>query len=329
MMNDMMNDVKRGSYGEGRAQKLGRPVEIVSIGFAPKAQDFETVIALVEAEAAKGGDVIILPETWRSQSYEPEPLDGPIVNRLCEVAQRYRIYIVCPIDRKADSLRFNTALLIDRQGKIVGLYDKVYPYWSEYAIEPTVNVGAQVPIVQTDFGCVGMAICFDVNFPEVWQRLADQDAEVVLWPSAYSAGRSLQAHAINHHYYIVTSTYTPDCLVYDINGDEIHYEKGEEFNVSRVTIDLDRGIYHENFNMDKLKKLLAERGDDVEMEQWLKREQWFVLKAKRPGVSARALARQYGLEELRDYLRRSRQQIDTMRGEGLASAEPQREAVHS
>jgi predicted amidohydrolase len=324
-----MNHDASGSNECAGEQKIGRPVRIVSIGFAPKTQDFDKVIGLVEQEAAQGADLIILPETWRSQGNEPETLDGRVVNKLSEVAQRYNTYIVCPIDRKDGSLRLNTAVLLDRQGEIAALYDKVYPYWSEYGLEPTVNVGRQVPVVQTDFGCVGMAICFDVNFPEVWQRLADQGAEVVLWPSAYSAGRSLQAHAINHHFYIVTSTYTPDCIVYDINGDEIHYEKGEEINISRITIDLDRGIYHENFNMDKLKKLLAERGDEVEMEQWLKREQWFVLKAKRPGVSARRLARQYGLEELRAYLSRSRQEIDKMRGEGLASGELAKELAHA
>jgi predicted amidohydrolase len=307
---------RNGFAGE---QKIGRPVNIVSIGFAPKSQDFDKIIRLVEQEAAQGADIIMLPETWRSQNNEPESLDGLIVNTLSEIARRYNTYIVCPFDRQESSLRLNTAVLLDRQGEIAGVYDKVYPYWSEYDLTPTVHVGTQVPVVRTDFGCVGMAICFDVNFPEVWQRLADQDAEVVLWPSAYSAGRSLQAHAINHHFYIVTATYTPDCIVYDINGDEILYEKGDEINVSRVTIDLDRGIYHENFNVDKLKKLLAERGDDVEVEQWLTREQWFVLKAKRPGVSARGLAEHYGLEELRSYLSRSRYEIDKMRGEGLAS----------
>ncbi len=314
-----MNSYVNGDNESIATQPVGRPVQIVSIGFAPKTQDFDKVIQLVEQEAAQGADIIVLPETWRSQNHEPETLDGPVVTRLAEVARRFNTYIVCPIDRKNGSMRLNTAVLLDRQGEIAGVYDKVYPYWSEYNLQPTVNVGTQVSVVQTDFGCVGMAICFDVNFPEVWQRLADQEAEVVLWPSAYSAGRSLQAHAINHHFYVVTSTYTPDCIVYDINGDEIHYEKGEEINVSRVTIDLDRGIYHENFNVDKLQKLLAERGDDVEVEQWLKREQWFVLKAKRPGVSARKLAQQYGLEELRSYLSRSRREIDKMRGEGLVS----------
>jgi len=77
---------------------------------------------------------------------------------------------------------------------------------------------------------------------------------------------------------------------------------------------LDRAIYHENFNLDKRDKLLKEHPEDVEQEKWMKLEQWFVLRAKRPGVSARELAKQYGLEELRHYLDRSRYSIDARRG---------------
>jgi hypothetical protein len=53
-------------------------------------------------------------------------------------------------------------------------------------------------------------------------------------------------------------------------------------------------------------------------EKRMNREAWFVLKAKRPGVSARELARQYGLEELRDYINRSRREIDELRGWAFA-----------
>ncbi len=44
---------------------------------------------------------------------------------------------------------------------------------------------------------------------------------MVIWPSAYSAGRSLQAQAINFHYYIVSATHVPDCLVFDIDGEQL------------------------------------------------------------------------------------------------------------
>ncbi|MBX3010037.1 MAG: carbon-nitrogen hydrolase family protein [Caldilineaceae bacterium] len=291
----------------------GRPVRITSLSFYDK--NLAEIAALVDMEGAKGVDLIALPETWNMQyKNQPETLTGPTVAVMCELAARHRTYLVCPIDRQDGERRVNSAVLIDRLGQVVSVYDKVYPYWSEFDLSPCVQPAHSMPPVYTaDFGRIGMAICFDVNFPAVWQTLADQGAEVVIWPSAYSAGTSLQAHALNHHYYIVTSTYTKDCIVYDITGEEIHYTKSDEINISRVTLDLDRGIYHENFNMADRDRLLAEHGSAIELEQWLTREQWFVLRAKQPEVSARSLARQYGLEELRDYLTRSRHAIDQMR----------------
>ena len=74
-------------------------------------------------------------------------------------------------------------------------------------------------VYDADFGKIGFAICYDVNFPEVWEMLAAGGAELVVWPSAYSGGRSLMAHAINHHY-IVTST-LEGTAVFDIIGEEI------------------------------------------------------------------------------------------------------------
>jgi len=302
-------------------QKIGRPVRIVSLSFNGKS--VEEIAKIVDREGAGGVDLIILPETWRGQTDHPETLDGPIVTTMAALAQKHSTWLVCPIDRRAGKRRLNTAVLIDRSGKISGVYDKVYPYWSEYDLKPPVEPGREAKVFQTDFGKVGLAICFDVNFPEVWQRLADQGAELVVWPSAYSAGTSLQAHALNHHFYIVTSTLTRDCVVYDITGEEVLYEKSDDLNVSRLTLDLDRGVYHQNFNIEKRDKLMKEHGESVKQVKWLDREQWFVLQATAPGVSARALAKQYGLEELRDYLTRSWRAIDQKRARGLANSNPE------
>lgn len=294
---------------------LGRPVRVTSISFSSYSLPLEQIAGLVDREGARGTDVIALPETFRGQDdHSEEELHGPTVTAMSALAKKHKTYIVCPIDRRAGEKRLNSAVLLDRSGKVVMIYDKVFPYWSEYDVHPAVSPSDAAQVYQADFGRIGIATCFDVNFPEVWRRLSDEQAELVIWPSAYSAGISLQAHAINHHYYIVTSTHTPDCIVYDINGDRLLHEKNDGINVSRITLDLDRGIYHQNFNIDKRDKLLKERAEDVVQEKWMEEEQWFVLRAGRSGISARKLAREYGLEELRHYLDRSRLEIDTMRG---------------
>ena len=298
-------------------QSIGRPARILSLSFQNKP--LAVIRDLIDTEAAKGVDLVVLPETWRGQNDSSvETLDGPAISALSALAKKHHTYIVSPIDRQAGDKRLNSAVLLDRNGKIVFIYDKVFPYWSEFDLKKKVTVGAAAPVYQADFGKIGFAICFDVNFPEVWKSLADQGAELVVWPSAYSAGTSLQAHALNHHFYIVTATGTRDCIVYDITGKELLYQKSPDINVAHVTLDLDRGIYHENFNIEKRDKMLREHANDVEQTEYFEREAWFVLRAKRPGVSVRELAKQYGLEELRDYLDRSRRDIDAMRGRPFA-----------
>jgi predicted amidohydrolase len=293
---------------------IGRLVRIVSLSFG-QGKGLDAVTRLINASVTKRCDVIALPETWAGQGEGTrEDLDGPIIARMAELARAHHTYIVCPIDRCEGERRFNTSVLLDRRGEVAGYYNKAYPYWSEFDINPPVQPGSDIPVFETDFGRLGLAICFDVNFPVVWQHLADQGAEVVIWSSAYSAGTSLQPYALLHHYYIVTSTLVCDCLAYDITGQQLYYRHRPGMNVSRIMLNLDRGIYHENFNLEKRERLLSEHGAEVVKEHALAREQWFVLKPRKPGINARALARQYGLEELRDYINRSRMGIDARRG---------------
>ena len=300
-----------------QADRIGRPVRITSISFNNRS--LEEITDIVDKEGEKGTDIIALPEMWRGSGSEPETLEGITVTTMAELAKKHNTYIVCPIYRKAEGIgRVNSAVLLDRQGKTVCVYDKAFPYWEEFDLDPPVEPGIEAPVYNADFGCIGMAICFDANFPEVWKHLADQGVELVIWPSAYSAGTTLQAHALNYNFYIVTSTWKGDCTVYDITGKEILYEKSEGINASRITLDLDRGIYHENFNLEKRDRMLKDYKGSLDQELHMEREEWFVLKASRPGISVRETAHKYRMEELRDYRNRSRREIDRMRGWSFA-----------
>jgi predicted amidohydrolase len=299
-------------------EKIGRPVRVVSIGFHP-GLPLEEIARRVDREGAQGADLIALPETCRGQNEtSEETLTGPTITLMSRLARKHHTYIVCPIDRRQGDHRFNSAALLDREGKVVCTYNKIFPVWATECVANRVLPGKQVQVYQADFGRVGFAICFDVNWSPIWERLANHGAELVIWPSAYSAGRSLQARAIAYNYYIVSATWTPDCLVYDIDGSELAHEtnnQGNGINVTRIALDLDRCIFHQDLNLpDRLNRLLDERGQDVTREKWMPLEGWFVLQARRPGVSARKLAQQYGLEELRQYINRSRCEIDKCRG---------------
>jgi len=299
--------------------EIGRPVRAVSIGFKP-GLPLERIAGLVDREGAQGADIIALPETCRGQDdRSQESLDGPTVSTMARLAQTHRTYIVCPIDRTDGARRFNSAVLLDRRGQVACVYNKMYPLWQDECLkEPPVQPGESVTVYSADFGRIGLAICFDVNWTPLWQQMANQGAELVIWPSAYPAGRSLQAHAIQYNYYIMSATWMADCLVYDIDGALLVHDQnnaGDGINVTRASLDLDRCVFHQDLNLPtKRDQLLKSRGDDIAQEKWLPMEGWFVLRATRPGVSAHALALQYGLEELQQYKTRSRSEIDKCRG---------------
>lgn len=316
---------------------IGRPVRVVSIGFyaGREGKPLDSIAGIIDQEGARGADIIILPETWRGLA--AETLHGPTVTTLAALAGKHQTYITCPIMRREGGHDFNSVVLLNRQGQVACVYDKIYPWIPEFADSPALVPGEQVPVHHADFGRVGFATCFDINFPEVWQRLADQGAELVIWPSAYSGGKLLQAHATDFHYYVVSCTGRADCVVFDLDGQELLYQQNSPVNVSRITLDLDRclfctdspadsahGVVLPPTNMERREKLIKEHGNDVVMEKYLEREEWFVLKAKRPGVSARELARSYGLQEDRELIAQCRRMIDKRRGWNFAAKSAQR-----
>src|SRR5262249_33340025 len=111
--------------GHQSSGRVGRPVQVVSIGYKGHERSLESVVQLVDGEGSQGPDIIALAETWRglNDTGSEETLDGPAVKALAAVAKRHRTYIVCPIDRREGNHRFNSCVLIDRQGCIASVYN--------------------------------------------------------------------------------------------------------------------------------------------------------------------------------------------------------------
>lgn len=96
-------------------------------------------------------------------------------------------------------------MLLDRQGQYVGEYRKINPTDDE--MEFGVTPGPlDPPVFKTDFGTIGIQICYDVNWYDNWSKLGRAGAEMVFWPSAFGGGMMLNSLAWMNKYYVVTST---------------------------------------------------------------------------------------------------------------------------
>jgi len=303
--------------GQTSAAQIGRPVRVVSI--AQYKKSVKEMAEIVDREAAAGADLIVLPETWPGLG-KLFTLEDPPITTLAALAKKHNTYIISPVDRKDGETIYNSAVLLDRQGNVAGIYNKVFPVLpdppgrgGEFKASVNGKPGRDVPVFETDFGRIGMAICFDAQFPEVWQRLADNDAEMVLFSSMYSSGQSLGAYAMLHHYYVVSSIRGGECQAYDITGEKLLDEKK---GVSRITLDFDRRIFHNNdsYNYGGKREKLLKENPGVVVDKWMAREDWHVLKATKPGIDLPALIEKYDIQELSTYLNKQREQADRMRG---------------
>jgi len=233
--------------------------------YAQTLVDVEKAIVEVHLECESGCvDLIMLPELFSfnadaapSDGFDTNPqagaeaVGGPSSQACGRWAVRYRAYVLCPIaeldaDGEGKLVVYNTALLMDRGGEVVGKYRKRFLTYGGSVENDFSLPDEALPVFRTDFGVVGVLTCFDVHFTALWQELNDLKVDLVLWPSAFDGRQLVRAHSITHHYPIV------------LNGLGVFFEAGGQevftpcegvrgaYEVAVARMDTDQQIVYRN-----------------------------------------------------------------------------------
>lgn len=155
-----------------------------------------------------GADIIVLPETYmafiptasgRSHAEVAEPLDGPFVKALAAEAKKQAIHVVCGVyeSKTGEKIRaYNTAVLLDDEGRLIHHYQKTHLY-DAFAYQESKGIiasdNAFTP-VKTKLGMIGLLVCYELRFPEISRTLALKGAELLLVPTAWVAGPMKEEH---------------------------------------------------------------------------------------------------------------------------------------
>jgi beta-ureidopropionase len=181
-------------------------------------------------------DLVCLPELFDTiwvdekisvkDAAEDEKVPGPVTSRIAEFARKNNCYVVCPVYTKTEGHYYNSSLLLDRKGAIAGVYHKIHPVKSEILKNGVFGSGVSAgalnqPVIQTDFGKVGMQICYDACWTDGWDNLKKQGANIILFSSAFPGGRILNHYALENNCYIISST-GGDARIVDISGNDLH-----------------------------------------------------------------------------------------------------------
>jgi predicted amidohydrolase len=215
-----------------------RPVDSKS-----SQENLEKFSQLIARAADQKADIVCLPEgitlvgTELNYLSASEPIPGPSTKFLGDLSRKYHLYIVAGILEKEGDVVYNTAVLLDRNGKVAGKYRKVSLPREE--IDGGITPGNSFPVFDTDFGRIGMMICWDVSFPEAAKTLASKGAEIIFMPIWGGNLTLAKARAIENQVYLVSSTYDMITAVFDQEGEVIKQASTED-PVIVVDVDLNK-----------------------------------------------------------------------------------------
>jgi len=197
-------------------------------------QNLDMAGVLIQQAVEQGAGLIVLPEMFAlmgMDQFDKVRLretfhQGPIQDFLQEQAKQHRIWLVggtIPIAISNDKSRARAACLVyNDKGELVARYDKVHLFdvhlrksKEEYFESKTMEPGDKVVVVPTPFGRIGLAVCYDVRFPELFRRMHEQQVEIIILPTAftYTTGMAhwdilVRARAIENLAYVVAACQT-------------------------------------------------------------------------------------------------------------------------
>ena len=191
----------------------------------------------------KRSDLLLLPEaisiSGNGMSYvnAAEPIPGPSTEALGKLARDLNSYVVAGLMEREGASAYNTAVLIDRHGVLAGKYRKVYLPREE--VEGGLTPGQSYPVFDTDFGRLGLMICWDIQYADPARALALGGAELIAVPIAGGNMTLGHARAIENHVFLVSSGYDYPTEIVDPDGKTVASAPSKP-GVAVAEIDLNR-----------------------------------------------------------------------------------------
>ena len=167
------------------------------------AANLKAAEGFVREAAEAGAKLVALPENFPFLRREGQPvpcrqpIDGPIVSAVRAWAEELGLWILAgtfPETRAEDERFHNTSVLIDAQGQLAAAYRKIHLFdvdlsasgGEAYRESTNVAPGEDVVVAETPFGGLGLSVCYDLRFPELYRQMADAGARFLAVPSAFT-----------------------------------------------------------------------------------------------------------------------------------------------
>ena len=300
---------------------MSKFVTITTLSFCPPdaktvSDALDQAVQLIDLASNDQPDLIVLPECFTGTNEQceqspnkswscPETIEGRTVSRIAELAHRHHCYIATPLILERDGKFYNSTVLLDRSGQVAGVYDKYVPTIFEMEEGRNTTPGSAAVTVDTDFGRLGMVICFDLNFEELRLEYLKKEVKLLLFCSMWSGGLRTRTWALLNGCYFVSSLPGAGSVVVNPLGRVLAESGLSHPRIMTRRINLDYKVLHLDYNQVKIAELHKRFGSQIELEIH-DPEDRMLLSSTTPELTAEQICSEMGLEPVEDFLARSR-----------------------
>ena len=287
-------------------------------GLLPRLEQLAAIVDRTAEQSRKqygrDPDVVVLPEVavtgeaGQDAAAHAFPFEGPVQDTFSRKAREHHCYIVVPmylLEGRGKRSVSNVGILVNRQGKVAGIYRKLHPAVSDTgSMEGGITPGKEAAVFDCDFGKLGIQICFDIHFDYGWRELARKGAELVVWPTQTPQTAHPAFLAMQHRYYIVSSTWRNNASVFEPTG-RITAQVKPPGQVLVQELDLSYAILTWSAKLQKGEALRKLYGDRVGF-RYYEDEDCGIFWSNDPRTTIRQMIQSIGVEEKEEKLERVR-----------------------
>ncbi len=261
----------------------------------------ERIMEVLKEVTRYNPDFVCLPEAFPFEYVEaklsfPQRVEVSlkVLDQFAEFAKQNNCYTVCPVFTSSEGRIYNSAVVFDRAGRRIGQYNKIHE--TVGYVKGGITCGAMFqPVIPTEFGPIGIQICYDINWDDGWKMLRDQGVKIIFWCSAFDGGKQLNMKALQNKCIIASSTNKNVSKVCDIDGRTVAKTGIWEPNFYCGRINLEKVFIPSYDYLKQCREIRRKYGRKVKLSIFHE-EEWTIIESVSPDIYISDIIREFDLK---------------------------------
>lgn len=292
------------AYAEKTVEKSSREIWIAGISQMDLTAETpekmaDKVYEILKEVATFNPDFVLLPESFpyvpnKLTIAEKVAISDKVQERLSAFSQQNNCYTLCPACTNSNGKNYNSIVVFDRKGKKIGQYNKIHATDVEIQNRGFTSGSLTQPAIQTEYGPIGIQICYDINWDDGWLMLKKQGVKIIFWCSAFAGGIMVNTKAWEHKCIVASSTIKNTSKICDISGETITETGIWSPNYYCAPVNLEKEFVTTYDYLNQFKAIEKKYGRKVRFTTFHE-EEWTIIESLSPDVFIKDIMKEFKL----------------------------------